>query len=147
MSEKTINVLNTRDRYYNGAYKGQVLEVAESEKEHYLQAGFVVVGDDDKKVEKKNIVPTEEDKKDDRTKKELQEILDHNGIQYDKNSKKADLVKLVEDLENAETEKEEVKDIEAIKKLLIKNALVSQEDLETMDEASIENLAKENGLV
>ncbi len=141
MSEKTIKVLNTRDRYYNGAYKGQILEVPEIEKDHYLNVWFTLVWED-KKVEKNNIV-----KEDNRTVKQLKELLDHNGVEYDKKANKPDLLKLVKEFKKKSENNDENKaDIETLKKELLENAIVTEEELEKMQEAEIVELAKNNWL-
>ena len=38
-----IRVLNTKDRYYNWAYKWNVLEIAETSLQEYLDAWFVLL--------------------------------------------------------------------------------------------------------
>ena len=40
---KTIRVINNRDRYYNWAYKGQVLEIDSDMLDHYLEVWFSLV--------------------------------------------------------------------------------------------------------
>lgn len=137
MSEKTIKVLNTRDRYYNGAYKWQILEVPEIEKDHYLNVWFTLVWE---KEEKKNIVV------DNRTVRDLRDILDHNWIEYDKKAKKDELLKLVEELEKKSETDEDKTDIETLKKDLIENAIATEEELEKMQETEIIELATTNWL-
>ena len=51
---KTIRVINNRDRYYNWAYKGQVLEIDSEMLDHYLEVWFSLV--EEQKQEKKNII-------------------------------------------------------------------------------------------
>lgn len=134
---KTIRVINNRDRYYNWAYKGQVLEIDSDMLDHYLEVWFSLV--EEQKQEKKNIID------DSRSIKELKDILDHNWINYDKKADKAELLELVKTLE---TSKDEGADnLLEIKKQMIDEAIISAEDLEKMNNEEILELAKNNWII
>ena len=134
---KTIRVINNRDRYYNWAYKGQVLEIDSDMLDHYLEVWFSLV--EEQKQEKKNIID------DSRSIKELKDILDHNWINYDKKTNKAELLELVKTLETSKDEGKD--DLLEIKKQMIDEAIISAEELEKMNNEEILELAKNNWII
>ena len=134
---KTIRVINNRDRYYNWAYKGQVLEIDSDMLDHYLEVWFSLV--EEQKQEKKNIID------DSRSIKELKDILDHNWINYAKKANTAELLELVKTLETSKDE--EADNLLEIKKQMIDEAIISAEDLEKMNNEEILELAKNNWII
>lgn len=143
MSNKLVKVINNKDRYFNWARKGWILEVDKNRLSYYLQNWFSEV----KEIEtKENIVKKDVDT---RTAKELKEILDHNGVEYEKKAKKSILEVLVKEIETKEntSDNEDNSTNEVLKAKLIEEAIVSTEDLEWKTDAEIEQIAKDNWLI
>ena len=136
-----IRVLNTKDRYYNWAYKWNVLEIAETSLQEYLDAWFVLLDETEKIEEKKAIV------EDIRTVKELKEILDHNWIDYNWVTNKEDFLELVKSIENVEEKAEESLNLEALKSQILEEAIETEEALAKLSENEILEIAKNNGLI
>ena len=142
MTQK-IFVMNTRDRYYNGAYKGGILQIDADKKEEYLRVGFVEISDN-KIIPKNNIVDTNKDGK--ATVEELKKFLDHNGIEYPSKANKDDLQKLVDEF-NAQSKKadNDGNSTENLRNELIEAKIISETDAKTDEE--IMQIARENGFV
>lgn len=142
---KKIRVLNTRDRYYNWAYKWNILEIDKNSLQEYLNAWFVLISDslENKKIEiKENIVL------DQRTVEELKAILDHNWVEYKAKAKKTELLELVKDLEKKSDDSEEQKsDLEKIKEQILAENIENKENLAKMSDSEIMELAENNGLI
>lgn len=136
-----IRVLNTKDRYYNWAYKWNVLEIAETSLQEYLDAWFVLLDETEKIEEKKAIV------EDIRTVKELKEILDHNWIDYNWVTNKEDFLELVKSIEDVEEKAEESLNLEALKSQILEEAIETEEALAKLSENEILEIAKNNGLI
>lgn len=144
---KLIKVINNKDRYFNGARKGQIIQVDETRLNYYIQNGFSLVREVE---EKKNIVtdpttptiPT-------RTKKELYAILEHLWIEYDKNLKVAELEALVREVEEKQQTADDSKstDIDVVKKQLVDDAIVEVTELEGKTDAEILQIATDNWLI
>lgn len=144
---KLIKVINNKDRYFNGARKGQIIQVDETRLNYYIQNGFSLVREVE---EKKNIVTTPTTPTTPvRTKKELYIILDHLWVEYDKNLKVAELEALVREVEEKQKTADETKttDIEAIKKQLVDDAIVEVTELEWKTDAEILQIATDNWLI
>ena len=105
--------------------------------DHYLEVWFSLV--EEQKQEKKNIID------DSRSIKELKDILDHNWINYDKKTNKAELLELVKTLETSKDEGKD--DLLEIKKQMIDEAIISAEELEKMNNEEILELAKNNWII
>ena len=136
-----IRVLNTKDRYYNWAYKWNVLEIAETSLQEYLDAWFVLLDETEKIEEKKAII------EDTRTVKELKEILDHNWIDYNWVTNKEDFLELVKSIEDVEEKAEESLNLEALKSQILEEAIETEEALVKLSENEILEIAKNNGLI
>lgn len=136
-----IRVLNTKDRYYNWAYKWNVLEIAETSLQEYLDAWFVLLDETEKIEEKKAII------EDTRTVKELKEILDHNWIDYNWVTNKEDFLELVKSIEDVEEKAEESLNLEALKSQILEEAIETEEALAKLSENEILEIAKNNGLI
>ena len=144
---KLIKVINNKDRYFNGARKGQIIQVDETRLNYYIQNGFSLVREVE---EKKNIVtdpttpitPT-------RTKKELYAILEHLWVEYDKNLKVAELEALVREVEEKQQTADDSKgtDIDVVKKQLVDDAIVEATELEGKTDAEILQIATDNWLI
>lgn len=144
---KLIKVINNKDRYFNGARKGQIIQVDETRLNYYIQNGFSLVREVE---EKKNIVtdpttpitPT-------RTKKELYAILEHLWVEYDKNLKVAELEALVREVEEKQQTVDDSKgtDIDVVKKQLVDDAIVEATELEGKTDAEILQIATDNWLI
>ncbi|PZM85067.1 hypothetical protein DLH72_02195 [Candidatus Gracilibacteria bacterium] len=141
---KKVRVINNKDRYFNGARKGQVLEIDSEMVSYYEKNGFSVIGN---VISKENIVKDKQE--DGRTTKELKEILDHHGVDYKGVSKKEDLLELVKSIETEKTEDETEKnsDLEEIKTQIINEAIETEENLAKLSENEILEIAKNNGLI
>lgn len=143
MSEK-VRVLNTRDRYYNWAYKWNILEIEKKSLQEYLNAWFVLVSDtlENKKVEIKNNI------EDQRTIEDLKAILDHYWINYNKKAKKTELLALVRDFEKKSDDSEDQKsDLKKIKEQILAENIETKTNLSKMSDSEIMELAKNNGLI
>ena len=144
---KLIKVINNKDRYFNGARKGQIIQVDETRLNYYIQNGFSLVREVE---EKKNIVtdpttpitPT-------RTKKELYAILEHLWVEYDKNLKVAELEALAREVEEKQQTADDSKgtDIDVVKKQLVDDAIVEATELEGKTDAEILQIATDNWLI
>lgn len=141
MSEKLVKVLNNKDRYFNGARKGGILEVAENRVNYYLQNWFSLVTE---VVEKKNIVQTEKLE----SKEFYQEKLDHLWVKYNKNfwaKKLSELLKSTQ--KKSDPSDEDLSNTEALKTQLIEEAIVPQEELEGKTNEEIIQIATDNWLI
>lgn len=134
-----VRVLNTKDRYYNWAYKWNILEIDENSLEQYLNAWFVLVWE--KEIEIKNNII-----EDDRSIQELKDILDHNGIKYKTKAKKSELLLLVKKLEEKKEEEKE-ENLEEIKNQIIFENIETKENILKMSDNDILEIAKNNGLI
>lgn len=142
MSKILVKVINNKDRYFNWARKGWILEVDQNRVNYYLQNGFSLV----KEIEvKKNIVETKP--KTLENKEYYQNKLDHLGIKYNNNLWPK---KLNELLEKANADKDDNSsdnnnsDIETLKATLIKEAIVTKEELEGKTDSEIQEIAENN---
>lgn len=141
---KKVRVINNKDRYFNWARKGQVLEIDSEMVSYYEKNGFSVIWN---VISKENIVKDKQE--DGRTTKELKEILDHHWVDYKWVSKKEDLLELVKSIETEKTEDETEKtsDLEEIKTQIINEAIETEENLAKLSENEILEIAKNNGLI
>lgn len=144
---KLIKVINNKDRYFNGARKGQIIQVDETRLNYYIQNGFSLVREVE---EKKNIVtdPTTPNTPT-RTKKELYAILEHLWVEYDTNLKVAELEALVREVEEKQQTADDSKgtDIDVVKKQLVDDAIVEATELEGKTDAEILQIATDNWLI
>ncbi len=135
-----VRVINNKNRIYNWAKKGQILDVDKSKLDDYLQAWFSIVKE---KIEKKNIVKNENQ----RTWKECKEILDHAWVEYDKKLRVAELNKLVDKLEagkiidNSDTDKTNYWE------LLVNEWILEESELEWKTDEELKGLATDNWLI
>lgn len=145
MSEK-IRVINNRDRYYNWAYKWNILEIDKNSLEEYLNAWFSLVSE---VIPKNGIVNKKDTEEDNRTVEELKAILDHHWVEYKAKAKKTELLELVKDLEKKSdnSEKEEKTDLEKIKEQILAENIENKENLAKMSDSEIMELASNNGLI
>lgn len=149
MSEKLVKVINNKDRYFNWARKGGILEVAANRVAYYLQNWFSLL---EKIEEKKNIVQDNANKQDfpgvdnDITIPKLKEQLDHHGVDYSDFKKKADYQKALSNVLIASNEGSDDNDsnIETLKKQLVDEAIVTADELEGKTDAEIEEIAHNN---
>ena len=137
-----VKVINNRNRLYNWVRKWGVLDIKKEEIEDYKRAGFSVL---EKVFKKKNIAVQENQK----TGRECKQTLDHAWVEYDKRLRVADLNKLVRELES---KKEETKDNskdnkENFWKLLVKNGILEESELEWKNKADLKQLAIDNWLI
>lgn len=139
MSKKKIQIINNRDRYYNGARKGGILTITETELEKYKRLGFALV------TNKKNIVATPQDKVPGPSRDEMKEILNHAWIQFAGNASNAKLKKLVDNLQDKDTH-QDLSDIDTIKEKLFKDKIVTEAELEGKKDEEILQIAKDNWL-
>ncbi len=131
-----IKVKNTKDRYFNWVWLNWVLTVEENRKDYYLRNWFVLVQEkkqEEKQTEKINWVVD---------RKKVIEQLEHLWIEFRKNAKTADLVKL---LQEANNEAEEAEDLEKIKKQLVDEAIVKT--IDWLSDEEIKKIAKDNWLI
>lgn len=138
----TVRVINNRDRYYNGVRKGGILEVSKDETDKYLKVGFALLENSvsESVVVKENIVKGP-------TKKELGEILDHAGVDYNPKAKLEELQALVDSIPKKDADNTgNTIDITALKTQLIEEKIVALEDIEGKTDEEILAIAKENHL-
>ena len=135
-----VRVINNKNRIYNWAKKGQILDIDKSKLDDYLQAWFSVVKE---KIEKKNIVKNENQ----RTWKECREILDHAWIEYDKKLKVAELNKLVDELESGKITDNTYSDTTNYWELLVNEWILDESELEWKTDEELKNLATDNWLI
>lgn len=141
----TIRVINNRDRYFNWARQGQVIEVDSQNVDYYLQNGFSLA---DYREVKNNIVNPATPPVDEKTKAQLMEKLDHYWIKYNKKANKTELEKLISDhlkTLKVETPEGEQTKVEKMRKILIENALFTQEEVNKMSDEEITKAYEENG--
>lgn len=139
MSNK-IHVLNTRNRYYNGARQWAIIEIEASELTQYERVWFVKA--DAGKVEvKQNIVQTKGP-----TVKEIKKELDHLGVQYDNKARRDDLLALLEEAKKSlEDTSDDTVDTASLKNSLIEAKIIDPQEAESLDNEAILALAEENG--
>lgn len=140
-----VRIINNKARLFAWVRQGWIIEVEKDQLDYYVLHWFSPI---EEFVEKKNIVIKEPA----RTKKELLEILDHNGIEYNKKATVLELEELVLKFEaekkvETETPSWETQDIEAIKKILVDEAVISAEDLVGKTDADILQIATDNWLI
>ena len=130
-----IKVKNTKDRYFNWVWLNWVLTVEENRKDYYLRNWFVLVQEKKEKKQTEQINWVVDRKK-------VIEQLEHLWIEFRKNAKTADLVKL---LQEANNRVEETEDLEEIKKQLVDEAIV--ETIDWLSDEEIKKIAKDNWLI
>ena len=142
---KLVKVINNKDRYFNWARKGWILEVDTNRVNYYLQNGFSLV----KEMEvKKNIVNNDTGTLE--NKEFYQKELDHLGVKYNKNfwaKKLKDLLETAKKESEKEMDDDNNSDIETIKTTLVAEAIVSKEELEGKTDDEIRQIATDNWLI
>lgn len=144
MTQK-IFVMNTRDRYYNGAYKGGILQIDADKKEQYLRVGFVEISDN-KIIPKNNIVDSNDDGK--MSAEEIKKFLDHAGVKYPPKAKKDELQKILEDYQKSsekKTEDNSTDDISKLRENLVAEGIIENAEEKTDEE--ILGIARDNGFI
>lgn len=145
MSNKLVKVINNKDRYFNWARKGWILEIDKNRLNYYLQNWFSEVKNIE---EKKNIVNNNTVKLE--SKEFYQKELDHLWIKFNKNlwAKKLNelLIEAKKENEN-DWEWKADSDIETLKTQLVEQAIVAVDELEWKSDDEITQIATDNWLI
>lgn len=147
-----VQVINTKNRLYNGVKKWGIIDIPEDKVFEYKIAWFSVVEN------KQNIVKTPTAPKtlewidEAWTVAQLKEKLEHLGVDYKECKTKLDFQKLLSEALKTPTVPKtddvwEKKDIEALRTQLIDEKIVEASELEWKSEAEIMQIATDNWLI
>lgn len=145
---KLVKVINNKDRYFNWARKGWIIEVSEDRVNYYLQHGFSLL----KEVEAKNNIVTTNPTTVGNwpTVAELKKELDHLGVDHSACKRKADYEKLLEEAKTKTTTSAtggKWLDVEALKTQLVSDAILTAEELEGKTDEEVKQIATDNWLI